>query len=244
MKEASTPSEDRGRAERKIRAAPLTTIYRLRHIARTIYRSVDMSTFDEVPMSSASLFLRPRRRFRPRRRPRRSLAPPPRRVWAAAADQASRGRGRFLDLPAAWFRGARPLGVARLQAQRRRPAPAATATIGANSPSARGRIATGRAVRPATPFSTSAARDAARDPGRGRGVFRFRAPSARVRAIARRSTVSWPTAKRRRPPSATSPKRPTRFDRTPLFLPRRAAFARRGALSCRRRAEGRRFAAD
>ena len=113
------------------------------------------------------------------------------------------------------------------------PAIAVPPTIGANSPSARVRIANGRAGRPAIPFSTSVgARPCARSRRRPTPIPISSAGSM-SRATARRSTVSWPTAKRLKPPNATSPKRPTQLKRPPTsaaprFLPCGAARYRAG----------------
>ena len=213
-----------GRRRGRSPQAPLTTIYRLRHIARTIYRSVDMSTSNEVPMSSASSsfdragdFAPEGDRAGPWRHRRDGFGPPlPIKLLAVA--------GAFWVAP--------PLGFAALgfwawRAWKHDGGPGRCGrrpSIGANSPSARVRAATGRAARPATPFSTSAgARRCARSRRRPTPTPISSAASA-SRATARRSTASWPTAKRRRPPGATSPKRPTRFEPTPL--PPRRAFSR------------------
>ena len=169
--------------------------------------------------------------------PLRATAPVPGAI--AATGLARRCRSSFSPSPAlsgSRRRLASPRSACGLGAPRSTtaaPAAAVPATIGANSPSARVRIATGRAARPAIPFSTSAgAKRCARSRRRPRPTPISSAGSA-SRATARRSTVSWPIAKRPRPPTATSPRRPTRCDRAPpsaapRFLLRGAARYRAG----------------
>ena len=194
-----------------------------------------MSTSDEVPMSAASSSFDRAGDFAPegdragRSRHRRDGFGPPLPIKLLAVRALSGSRRRSASPRSASGPGAPGSTTAA-------PAAAATPSLGANSPSARVRAATGRAGRAATPPSTSAgARLCARSRRRPTPSPISSAVSAR-RATARRSTASWPTARRPRPPSATSPKRPTRVELA--SCPPRRAFvvaARRAIVPAKRR---------
>ena len=213
-----------------------------RHIARTIYRSIDMSTFHEVPMSSVRLPSNT-----PAISPPRATVPPPGAI--AATDLARRCRSSCSPSPArsgSRRRSASPRSDCGRggPGTKRRPRPLW------RSRRALARIRRTRAFalrrprrRPAIRFSTSAARNVARDPGEAEAYadFERRQNKSRDREAFDRFMADRKTA---RAPSATSRNRPTRFERTPTsvaprFLPRGATGYRAGEAPF-----GRRFAAE